>query len=324
MRARLRYLRRVAEAYLGSGPSQLTFWHERPETNPNAFAEPLGEYYQCFFTKADYAVHTDGNGVPMLDYRGHIGRQYNPIAIAQWGLGNWNLWQRTGDVGRRRRWTLAADWLVEKLSPNQQGVPVWKHQFDWEYRDTLRAGWYSALAQGQGLSLLCRASRATGDDRYLDAAHAAFGAMTVATEEGGVLIREGTDGAWLEEVVVDPPTHILNGFLWAMWGVRDYAIASEMRAAWALLGACTRTLRRNLHAFDCGFWSLYEQSGTRLPMLASPFYHGLHVNQLAITAQLLDQPELAEWSQRWRRYAGSAWCRRRAVVQKAIFKTLYY
>ena len=49
--------------------------------------------------------------------------------------------------------------------------------------------------------------------------------MTVATDQGGVLIREGDDGAWLEEVVVDPPTHILNGFLWAIWGVRDYAVA---------------------------------------------------------------------------------------------------
>ena len=324
MRARVRYLRRIASAYLGDEPSQLTFWHEPPETNPNAFTEPLGEYYQCFFRKADYAAHADADGVPMLDYRGHVGRQYNPIAIAQWGLGNWNLWRRTGHPERRERWTLAADWLVENLSPNEHGIPVWKHHFDWEYRDTLRAGWYSALAQGQGLSLLCRAQRATGDDRYLDAAHAAFGAMTVPTVEGGVLIRDGADGAWLEEAVVDPPTHILNGFLWAMWGVRDYAVASEARAAWVLLGACTRTLRRNLPSFDCGFWSLYEQSGTHLPMLASPFYHGLHVNQLAITARLLDEPELASWSERWNGYARRAWYRRRAFAQKALFKLLYY
>ena len=156
--ARIRYLHRVAQAYLGSGPSQLTFWHEPPEANPRAFDEPLGEYYQSFFTKADYTAYVDADGVPMLDYRGHVGKQYNPIAIAQWGLGNWNRWRRdTKAADRLARWTLAADWLVENLSPNAHGLPVWKHQFDWEYRDTLRAGWYSALAQGQGLSLLCRA-----------------------------------------------------------------------------------------------------------------------------------------------------------------------
>ncbi len=324
MIARVKYLHRVVSAYLGSGPSQLTFWHERPETNPRALEEPLGEYNQCFFTKADYDAHTDAAGVPMLDYRGHVGVQYNPIAIAQWGLGNWNLWRRTGDERRRVRWTLAAEWLVDRLSPNERGLPVWKHEFDWEYRDTLRAGWYSALAQGQGLSLLCRAHRATGDRRYLEAAHAAFGVMTVPTAEGGVMVREGGDGAWLEETVVNPPTHILNGFLWAMWGVRDYVIGGASRAARALLDACTRTLSRNLAAYDCGFWSLYEQSGTWLPMLASPFYHGLHVNQLAITARLLDRPELAAWSARWEAYSRSGWCRHRAFAQKALFKALYY
>jgi heparosan-N-sulfate-glucuronate 5-epimerase len=324
MIARARYLQRVASAYLGSAPSQLTFWHESPETNERAFAEPLGEYYQCFFTKADYDAHADADGVPMLDYHGHVGLQYNPIAIAQWGLGNWNLWRRTGDAARRARWGLAADWLVDRLAPNAHGLPVWKHEFNWEYRDTLRAGWYSALAQGQGLSLLCRAHRATGERRYLDAAHAAFRVLTVPVGEGGVLIREDADGAWLEEAVVSPPTHILNGFLWTIWGVRDYAIGGEAPPASALLAACIRTLERNLLTFDCGFWSLYEQSGTRLPMLASPFYHELHVNQLAITARLLDRPGLAEWSAHWAGYARNPWCRRRAFAQKALFKALYY
>jgi hypothetical protein len=59
-------------------------------------------------------------------------------------------------------------------------------------------------------------------------------------------------------------------------------------------------------------------------MLASPFYHQLHINQLAITARLLDEPELAGWSARWRAYAESPWCRRRAFAQKALFKALYY
>jgi hypothetical protein len=324
MLARARYLNRVAAAYLGNGPSQLTFWHEPPETNTRAWDEPLGEYYQCFFTKADYAAHTDAAGVPMLDYRGHVGRQYNPIAIAQWGLGNFNLGHRTGDAERRARWTLAADWLVANLRLNAHGIPVWRHEFDWEYRDTLAKGWYSALAQGQGVSLLVRAHRATGEGRYLDAAHEAFRSMVTDVEAGGVRIADGVDGAWLEETIVQPPTHILNGFLWAIWGVRDYAVASDSRRARELLAACTRTLLRHLPSFDCGFWSLYEQSGTRLPMLASPFYHQLHINQLAITARLLAEPALAGWAARWRAYADNPWRRRRAFAQKALFKAFYY
>ena len=88
--------------------------------------------------------------------------------------------------------------------------------------------------------------------------------------------------------------------------------------------ACARTVRRKVASFDCGFWSLYEHSGTRLPMLASPFYHGLHISQLSITARLLDMPELVRWAERWREYGRSALYRRRAFVQKAAFKLLYY
>ena len=324
MIARARYLRRVASAYFGSAPSQLTFWHEPPETNARAFEEPLGDYYQCFFTKADYAAHTDAAGVPMLDYRGRVGLQYNPIAIAQWGLGNWNLWRRTGDQERRERWTLAAEWLVDRLSPNAHGLPVWKHEFDWEYRDVLRAGWYSALAQGQGISLLCRMHRETGRDAYLDAASEAFRSMLLPVESGGVSLPERSDGTWLEETIVDPPTHILNGFLWAIWGVRDLAAVTDRADAWDLLARCTRTLRRSLGAFDCGFWSLYELSGTRLPMLASPFYHRLHISQLEVTARLTGDAFLARTAERWRGYERDPWCSRRALAQKALFKLLYY
>jgi heparosan-N-sulfate-glucuronate 5-epimerase len=322
--ARFRYLKRISAAYLGRGPSQLTFWHEPPELNPEAFGEVCGQYYQTFLQKADYAAHLDAAGVPLLDYRGHVGRQYNPIAIAQWGLGNFNLYRRTGQSARRDRYLLAADWLVDSLEPNERGVPVWKHGFDWEYRDLLKAGWYSALAQGQGVSLLCRAHRDTGREVYLEAARQGFRSLTLDVADGGVRLGEGADGAWLEETVVDPPTHILNGFLWALWGVYDYAELSGERDATELLAACQRTLARHLARFDCGFWSLYEQSGTRLPMLASPFYHRLHISQLSITARLLDMPELATWADRWRRYTEDAWCARRAFVQKALFKVLYY
>ncbi|MEW6268123.1 MAG: D-glucuronyl C5-epimerase family protein [Thermodesulfobacteriota bacterium] len=321
---RARYLKRVFAAYLGRKPSQLTFWHEPPQINENAFGRDSDEYYQQFFTKADYKAWHDKDGIPMLDYRGHVGRQYNPIAIAQWGLGNWNLWRRTGMPGRRERAKRAADWLVANLKPNEHGVPVWRHEFDWEYRDLLRAGWYSALAQGQGLSLLCRVHRATGQDRYLETAREAFRSLTIPATGGGVSLPEGEDGAWLEETIVDPPTHILNGFLWALWGVRDYAAASDDRRASDLVERCTKTLTRNLDDYDCGFWSLYEQSGTRLKMLASPFYHALHVSQLRVTARLLDMPELARTADRWEDYAAQPWCVRRALAYKALFKVLYY
>lgn len=318
------YWRRILAAYLLPGPSQLTFWHETPELNPIARPGELGPYWMTFRQKADYPGPFDPAGIPLLDYRGRLGPQYNPIAVAQYGLANWNLWLREGDDSRRRRALAAAGWLVDHLEKNPAGLEVWNHHFDWEYRTPLRAPWYSGLAQGQGISLLVRVHQGTGDPRFLEAARRAFRPMLRTLPEGGVLHRDPSGRVWIEEYLVDPPTHILNGFLWALWGVYDYALATGDPEARRLFEEGLATLRENLHRYDAGFWSLYELSGTRLRMIASPFYHRLHIVQLRVTHRLCGEPLFAETADRWERHLRSPLKRARALLHKAAFKLLYY
>ncbi len=321
---RLSYYRRIFSAYLLGGNSHLTFWHETPQGNPNAPVDHLGEYYMTFAAKADYPGPFDSAGIPMLDYRGRIGSQYNPIAIAQYGLGNFNLLRATGDPARRTRFLLAADWLRSHLEPNSFGVHVWNHHFDWEYRDTLRAPWYSALAQGQGISLLVRAHRETGEQRYLEAARQAFASFCKPTTQGGVTFTDDNRDLWFEEYLVSPPTHILNGFIWAAWGVHDYFLATREELARDLFTRAAQTQMRNLNRYDLGFWSLYELAGTRLPMVASPFYHQLHIVQLRIMQRLTGEKEFARVGDRWESYGRSRAKRTRALCYKSAFKLCYY
>ncbi len=321
---RLSYYRRIFAAYLLPGKSQLTFWHEAPQANPHARAGELGEYYMVFAGKADYSGQYDDAGIPQLDYRGKIGLQYNPIAIAQWGLGNCNLLQRTGSQLRRQRFLAAADWLSSRLEQNRSGLWVWNHHFDWEYRTPLHAPWYSALAQGQGISLLVRAHRETGNAAYLEAAGHAFASFLKPMDQGGVTHTDERGDMWFEEYIVTPATHILNGFLWAAWGVYDYFLATGDGSARALFAAAVRTLLNNLDRYDLGFWSLYEQSGTFLKMVASPFYHQLHIVQLRVMHRLTGEEKFAVFADRWERYGRSSAKRTRALCYKSAFKLCYY
>ena len=321
---RLRYYRRIFSAYLLGGKSHLTFWHETPAENPNAIPGELGEYYMLFSEKADYQGAYDAEGVPQLDYHGHIGLQYNPIAIAQYGLGNYNHWRRSADPDRRRKVLLVADWLSSRLEQNAQGLAVWNHYFDWEYRETLRAPWYSALAQGQGISLLVRAHRETGDSRYLDVARSALTAFYRPVSDGGVAFTDESGDLWFEEYIVSPPTHILNGFVWATWGIYDYFLATNDNSVQELFSRAVQTLLHNLDRYDLGFWSLYEQSGTRLPMVASRFYHQLHIVQLRIMHRLTGEQAFARVADRWESYARSRRKRARALCYKSAFKLCYY
>ena len=320
----LAYYRRIFTAYLLGGKSQLTFWHETPTENPHANPKELGEYYMLFAEKADYKGHYDASGVPQLDYHGRIGLQYNPIAIAQYGLGNYNLWRRTSDEDRKKKFFLIADWLVSHLEPNAKGVSVWNHHFDWEYRDTLKAPWYSGLAQGQGISVLLRAHKESGETRYLNAARAAFVSFQRPIAEGGVAFTDESGDLWFEEYIVSPPTHILNGFIWALWGIYDYALATKDSSAGELFARGVRTLLHNLGRYDVGFWSLYEQSGTRLPMLASAFYHHLHIVQLQVMHHLTKEELFASVANRWQDYTRSRVNRARALTCKTAFKLCYY
>lgn len=322
--SRLRYYQRILAAYLTRRTSHLTFWHETPAVNLHFQPGQLGEYYMPFESKADYPGYYDDRGIPMLDYHGAVGLQYNPIAIAQYGLGNYNLFCRAADPERRRKFLAAADWLVANLEQNPAGLWVWNHHFDWEYRTPLKSPWYSALAQGQGISLLVRARRETENPAYLEAARRAFETFLRTTDEGGVTCVDEEGYTWFEEAIVDPPTHILNGFLWASWGVYDYLLYTGDAEAKRLFNEAVHTLRANLSRFDAGFWSLYEQSGTRMKMLASHFYHSLHIVQLRVMHRLTGEPVFARFADRWEAQRRNPLKRNLALFYKTLFKVLYY
>jgi heparosan-N-sulfate-glucuronate 5-epimerase len=322
--ARLNYYRRISSAYLLPAKSQLTFWHDQPQLSSDVSLGELGEYYMPFLEKAGYAGPYDAAGIPLLNYHGNIGLQYNPIAISQWGLGNFNLFLGSKDEGHKQKSLGAADWLVKHLEPNAFGVPVWNHQFDWEYRTPLKAPWYSGLAQGQGISLLVRVAQNTGRSEYLEAATRAFASFSKSVQEGGVVFTDERGDIWFEEYIVSPPTHILNGFIWAAWGVYDFFLATKEKTAQQLFDRAVETLRRNLDRYDLGFWSLYEQSGTRLPMVASSFYHQLHVMQLRLMYRLTGDDVFSQYADRWAAYARSRTKRTRALCYKGAFKLCYY
>lgn len=53
----------------------------------------------------------------------------------------------------------------------------------------LPPGWYSAMAQGQAMSLLVRAYLVTSNPKYLQAAVSAMKLFEISSDQGGVLAR---------------------------------------------------------------------------------------------------------------------------------------
>jgi len=321
---RINYWNRIFKAYFFSNTSQLTFWHGKPEVNliPN-LDKPI-PYYMKFHYKARYNGHFDNNGIPILDYHGKIGLQYNPIAICQYGLGNYNLYLDTKEEFFFKKFLIVSDWLLENLEQNNKGVYVWNHYFDFEYRDKLLSPWYSGLAQGLGLSVLARAHNEVSHDNYSKALWKVWISMQKEINDGGVIFIDDRGDCWIEEYIVDPPTHILNGFIWALWGVYDVWKFFDNNEAKDLFKNCCKTIENNLANYDLGYWSLYEQSGLNSPMISSPFYHDLHIVQLKILFNLTNHKYFLKTSDKWSGYKDSKLNSYRSLIKKTIFKLRYY
>jgi len=324
MTKHINYLARVIPAYIFRGSSQLAFWHEPPKISDDFCRDRIGTYYMDFTRKAHYAAHLDAERIPLLDYKGQIGKQYNPIAIAQFGLGRYNLLMRTQEEKHRQAFLRSADWLVDRLRQNQKGLWVWMHDFDWEYQEILKSPWYSGLAQGQGISLLVRAFLLTGEDRYREDTDRAYAAFEKDIDQGGVTCRDEEGCWWIEEYLVSRPTHILNGFIWAMWGIYDYYILTRDSAVKTLWDDGLQTIAKNLKKYDAGYWSLYDLSDRAMKNPASAFYHALHIVQLKVLYLLSGIEIFKSYSDIWEGYLHNTINRSRAFCDKVIFKLRYF
>jgi len=300
--------------------SAVSFWHT--DVGPVLYPyETFQDYYIDLRAKTSYRGPYSPEGVPMLDYFGSIGRQYNPCAVAQWGLGAWQRWRR-GELWAEPLFWRAVEWLRRELDVDAHGRGYWWYRFDFDAYG-LSAPWASALAQAQGMSVLLRAYHLTGEPADLQCVRQACSAMLTPVEEGGLLLEQ-EGNVILEEVVADRATAILDGMMFAIFGLQDYCFVNDDARAHVTLALCYNTLEALLPRYDLGYWSRADLYSLDPPMPASAFYHGLHVAQLKVLSQLSGRPLFSDYARRWEAAANSPINRMRAFLNKVHFKFRYY
>jgi hypothetical protein len=236
----------------------------------------------------------------------------NPAGLAQLGLGWWERSLRGEPAAESRFLEVCA--LLENAAVAERGALWWPSRLTDSKYVPLSA--YSALPQAQVISGFLRAFLMTNDPRWERLALDALGPLLPGADSE--LVFESDEGPVLEEVASDPPSHILNGWIYALWGLLEAKIVLGHDGAEAMLDSSLECLRRMLHRYDVGWWSRYSLYPHVLPDLAKPFYHALHVDQLDVLHRLFGGAEFAATAARWRRY-DSPVGRVRAVAQKAAF-----
>lgn len=210
----------------------------------------------------------------------------------------------------------AADWFVANQdSSGGWGVGVERKVADG--RLSLPAGWYSAMGQGHALSLLSRAYLRRGEERYLEAAEKALAPFGKLASAGGVR-NVFFSHPWFEEYPTTPGTFVLNGFMYSLIGLHDYAqleksspsppssFTSSFATASALFQEGLTSLKALLPLYDTGSGSMYDLRHVALntpPNLARWDYHAVHVYLLKWLVAITGDKGLDQVADRWIDYA---------------------
>jgi heparosan-N-sulfate-glucuronate 5-epimerase len=243
-------------------------------------------------------------------------RLANPVSIAQLGLGAWQL------SVRQPQWLEVVRDVVNWIVAEHDDEGRLRYGFAMPHTYRLAAGWTCAMAQGEAASLLVRAADALDDPRLLD--HARAVAIPLV-ESDSDLVSLTRDGPVLQEYPTEPPSHVLNGWIFALWGIYDVTHSgARWQEAASAFDSGVAALCARLPLYDTGWqWSRYDLFPHRIEHVTSPFYHRLHVEQLRALADLVGpRPELIETADRWERGLRNPAVRTLAVCRKVAFRLI--
>ena len=262
-------------------------YYHQPQRLGKAFRPgELAGYFNDLTAKTHWAGHTDKEGIPVNVLAGD--RQvYFATTIVQKALGHWDKWLLTQNDRDKEEFLKLCRWLLVRQDDNR-GWPVWS-----ELGLSLPSP-YSAMTQGECILAFVRAWKLTGDRAFAESARRALDLMCRPLESGGPAIIEG-GSLFLEEVPAIPRSSILNGWIFALFGLYDFWVAFKDENARELFRLSLETLKGHLHEYDAGYWSYYDVRGH----LASPFYHDLHIHQLTVLTLIDNDTPIAEFRDRW-------------------------
>lgn len=243
-------------------------------------------------------VLLDSANIPIVDYGDETGQQYNPVTIAQFGLESFELYLQTKDKKYYHSFLDVANWLS-----NNQFEGRWLYNFEIEDRN-LKKGWISAMAQGQAISLLLRAWQVSQDSIYLNVASNAFEFFKINNLVEGVAYPVD-DVTWYEEYPnPQKPSHVLNGHIYALFGLWDYYRVIKDETALELFEKGKNAVIKDIKSYDTGYWVLYQQNSL---YLLNGTYMDLHIDQMNILYNLTGDSIFQEYENRWQKYYNNFW-----------------
>jgi heparosan-N-sulfate-glucuronate 5-epimerase len=287
----------MIKAYSGMVFGKKDYWHPDMLVNNNVSPNSIGAYYVDTRPKHIYIGKFDNEDIPLLEFDGSY--KYFPVTIAQYALGNFDMYLDTNDIKYFKIAEKCADWLLNNLEEIEPNVFGYINNVDKDIY-SLKKVWLSSLAQGQALSLLARCYSINRNEKYIRTCKKILVSYEVLSEDKGVLSYLN-DNYFYEEYPSSIPSFVLNGFIFSLWGLLDFYIVSKDEKANELYRKGLKTLEKNIHLYNVRFinWSRYDLYPFKIIDITSGFYHKLHIEQLKAMYLLTNKEIYKEYYTKW-------------------------
>jgi hypothetical protein len=243
----------------------------------------------------------DSAGVRVFRMNGSTRTWQHPVGQAHYSLRNLDAYRLT----RQRPYLERAIRNAQRMIDNRvESAGGWFFPYDFDFSVhgdttmTLRAPWYSGMAQGMALSAFVRLHRETGQAGWRAAADATFASLLIApaADQPWTSWVDGNGRLWLEEYPRWPTgasEMVLNGHLYAAFGLYDYFRLSGNTQAYQAFCAALATVDTYLPRFRRVAWASAYSLAHGLP---SATYHQHHVDQLLHLQQMTGLGRYADWA----------------------------
>jgi len=251
--------------------------------------QPLGRYfedgrsyYNDFRGKADWKGARI-EGIPAL-YLPALDRQITfPIMVIQYGLGSIDRYLENGEDAWLKQVQAVTRWILETLGPGDSFENYFPSM---DASKSFYSG-NSGMAQGETLSFLGRVvdlelAPEVESRSVRDKMESVFDNMIMPMSEGGTSSTEHGQLRFHEVCGRDQQV-ILNGWIYAIFGLVDYARYTQRADVARVLRQTQTTLEADIHNFiRSDGWSIYDSLGR----VASPSYHTLHIHLMDAMVRL--------------------------------------
>jgi hypothetical protein len=271
-----------------------------------SWEKDLGLYYIdmrpaiIHYTNNIYNGKFDGKGVPMIGV-GQGKYDYFPINIAQYGFMLHADYLETQEKQLLETLLNCLN-VLERLKSEDETKAVWWHKYH-EVKYKINPPWASAMAQGEVISFYLRMYQLLKKENLLRTAEKAYHFMQVKGSEKAVRRYDNNGNLWFEEYPSTPPSNVLNGFIYALFGIIDLFRITGNPEAKADIDRCISTLKNRLKDFDAGYWSYYDLQKKEL--VRYYYQKNVHAPQLEVLFQLTGESIFLHYANRWKKQINS-------------------